>query len=144
MKRSLMLALAGLVLVAPCALAGPGEVSASAGPGEVTAVSVLPGPGRVHVVIDVSGSVSVQDFTLDNPDRLVIDVLGARLNAPGVVYDGMNRGGIVNIRYAQFRPDVVRIVLELESLKNYELEYADGSELRGVVVHRSGGADCGE
>ena len=125
MKRSLMLALAGLVLVAPCALAGPGEVSATAGPGEVTAVSVLPGPGRVHVVIDVSGSVSVQDFTLDNPDRLVIDVLGAQLSAPGVIYDGLNRGGIVNIRYAQFRPDVVRIVLELESLKNYELEYAD-------------------
>ncbi|NIM52569.1 MAG: AMIN domain-containing protein [Gemmatimonadales bacterium] len=116
MKRSLMLALAGLVLVAPRALAGPGEV---------TAVSVLPGPGRAHVVIDVRGSVSVQDFTLQNPARLVIDVLGAKLSAPGVVYDGQNRGGIVNIRYAQFRPDVVRIVLELESLRGYELEYAD-------------------
>ena len=116
MKRSLMLALAGLVLLAPSALAGPGEV---------TAVSVLPGPGRVHVIIDIRGSVSVQDFTLQNPARLVIDVLGARLNAQGVMYDGQNRGGIQNIRYAQFRPDVVRIVLELESLKDYELEYAD-------------------
>jgi hypothetical protein len=83
---------------------------------------VLPGPGRVHVIIDIRGSVSVQDFTLQNPSRLVIDVLGARLNAPGMMYDGQNRGGIQNIRYAQFRPDVVRIVLELESLKDYELE----------------------
>lgn len=97
----------------------------SAGPGEVTAVSVLPGTGSALVVVDVRGAVSVQDFTLDNPARLVIDVVGATLRAPGVVYDGVNRGGILNIRYAQFRPDVVRIVLELESVKDYHLEYAD-------------------
>jgi hypothetical protein len=102
MRRSLILALAGLVLVAPRA--------GGAGPGEVNAVSVLPGAGRAHVVIDVRGSVSVQDFTLQNPARLVIDVLGAKLNAQELVYDGQNRGGILNIRYAQFRPDVVRIV----------------------------------
>jgi type IV pilus assembly protein PilQ len=97
----------------------------SAGPGEVTAVSVLPGTGSALVVVDVSGAVSVQDFTLANPARLVVDVVGATLRAPGVVYDGVNRGGILNIRYAQFRPDVVRIVLELESVKDYHLEYAD-------------------
>jgi type IV pilus assembly protein PilQ len=128
MKRSLVLALAGLVLVAPRALAGPGEV---------TAVSVLPGPGRAHVIIDVSGSVSVQDFTLANPDRLVIDVLGARLSGPGILYDGRNRGGIMNIRYAQFRPDVVRIVIELESLRDYELEYADDAIRISLGADRS-------
>jgi type IV pilus assembly protein PilQ len=116
MKRSILLALVGLVLMAPRALAGPGEVKA---------VSVLPGAGRALVVIDVTGSVSVQDFTLENPARLVIDVMGATLSAPDVAYDGRNRGGILNIRSAQFRSDVVRIVLELESLKDYELEYAN-------------------
>ena len=44
MKRSILLALVGLVLMAPRALAGPGEVKA---------VSVLPGAGRALVVIDV-------------------------------------------------------------------------------------------
>ncbi len=116
MKRSMMLALVGLVLMAPPVLAGPGEVKA---------VSVLPGAGKALVVIDVTGSVSVQDFTLDNPARLVIDVVGATLKTSGVLYDGRNRGGIVNIRSGQFRPDVVRIVLELESLRGYELEYAE-------------------
>jgi type IV pilus assembly protein PilQ len=112
----MMLALVGLVLMAPPLFAGPGEVKA---------VSVLPGAGRAVVVIDVAGSVSVQDFTLDHPARLVIDVVGATLQASGILYDGRNRGGIVNIRSGQFRPDVVRIVLELESLQGYELEYAD-------------------
>ncbi len=95
------------------------------GPGDVTAISVLPSPGSVVVIVDVEGAVNVRDFTLDNPARLVLDVEGARLMVPGVVYDGANRGGIVHVRYSQFRPDVVRIVLELESLRNYQLEYID-------------------
>jgi type IV pilus assembly protein PilQ len=118
MKRSIVLALVGLALLAPRAIADPGEVKA---------VSVLPGAGRAVVVIDVTGSVSVQDFTLDNPARLVIDVLGATLGGDGLLYDGENRGGILNIRSAQYQADVVRIVLELESLRDYELEYADGT-----------------
>lgn len=115
MKRSIILAAAGLILVAPRALAGPGEV---------TAVSVLPGAGRANVVIDVRGSVEVQDFTLTSPPRLVVDLVGARLTVPGTLYDGRVRGNIRNVRYTQFRPDVVRIVLELESLQDYQLEYA--------------------
>jgi type IV pilus assembly protein PilQ len=122
MKRSWFLAAVAIMMVARPLPAGPGEVTA---PGEVNAVSVLPGTGSALVVVDVSGAVSVQDFTLDNPARLVVDVVGATLRAPGVVYDGVNRGGILNIRYAQFRPDVVRIVLELDSVKDYQLEYAD-------------------
>jgi len=128
MKRSIVLALVGLVLMAPRALAGPGEVKA---------VSVLPGAGRALVVIDVTGSVNVQDFTLVNPARLVIDVTGATLNVPEIAYDGNNRGGILNIRSSQFRSDVVRIVLELESLKDYELEYADGAIRISLGADRS-------
>jgi type IV pilus assembly protein PilQ len=119
MKQSLILATVGLILAAPLASAGYGDVAA---PGEVTAVSILPGAGRTHVVIDISGSVDVQDFALDNPPRLVVDVEGARLNAAGSLYDGQNRGGILNVRYAQYTPDVVRVVIELESLRGYQLE----------------------
>jgi type IV pilus assembly protein PilQ len=119
MMSSLLLAALGLSLAA--------TPPASAGPGEVTAVSVLPTPGRAQVVIDVVGSVSVQDFTLRNPDRLVIDLTGASLRAPYMQYDGQNRGGILNVRYAQFRPDVVRIVLDLERLTDYQVDNANGS-----------------
>ena len=114
-------ALAALLVVAaaPRALAGPGR------DGEVKAVSVLPAPGQVEVVIDVLGAVEVQDFTLSNPARLVIDLLGARLSAPAALYDGENRGGIRNIRYAQFRPDVVRVVIDLDALGDYQIERSD-------------------
>ena len=119
MKRYLMLAVAGLILVAA-------RAPAQGGPGEVTAVSVLPGAGSVSVIIDVRGDVSVKDFTLSTPARLVIDVMGATLRAPGSLpYDGTNRGGIVNLRYSQFKSNVVRIVLDLDQLKDYRLERAD-------------------
>jgi type IV pilus assembly protein PilQ len=117
MMRSLVFA-AGFMLAA---------TPVSAGPGEVTAVSVLPAPGRAEVVIDVAGSVGYQDFTLANPARLVIDVTGATLPRTTAAYDGVNRGGIVNVRYAQYQADVVRIVVDLESLRDYSIDQRDGS-----------------
>ena len=129
MMLSLLLA-AGLVPAAPV-------IRPALGPGEVTAVSVMPGPGRAQVVIDVAGTVSVQDFTLRGPDRLVIDLVGASLAAPYVGYDGQNRGGIVNLRYAQFRPDVVRVVLELERLTDYQVDQADGVVTVSLGTDRS-------
>ncbi len=115
----LLLAAALLGPVSP-ALAEDGPAS-----GEVTGVSVLPAPGKADVVINVHGAVQVRDFMLHAPDRLVVDVVGARLSATSALYDGVNRGGVVNLRYSQFRPDVVRIVLDLEGVKDYKLARSD-------------------
>jgi N-acetylmuramoyl-L-alanine amidase len=76
-------------------------------------VSGLPATGKVEVVIDLQGAAQVRDFTLTNPSRLVIDLIGTRLTAPAAMYDGLNRGGVKNIRYGQFKPDVVRVVIDL-------------------------------
>ncbi|HEX9486116.1 MAG TPA: AMIN domain-containing protein, partial [Gemmatimonadales bacterium] len=104
----------------------PGMRAAGPRDGEVKAVSVVPAAGSVEVVIDLRGAVDIQDFTLANPARLVVDLQGARLVAPAVLYDGANRGGIKNIRYAQFRPGVVRVVIDLDALKDYQVERRDG------------------
>lgn len=89
--------------------------------GEVTAIAVQPTPGRAEVVISVAGAVDVRDFTLERPSRIVIDVLGARLGSTGDIYDQATRGGIADIRYAQFRDDVVRVVVELDQARPYEV-----------------------
>ncbi|PYP51017.1 MAG: hypothetical protein DMD45_09195 [Gemmatimonadetes bacterium] len=106
--------------------ASPGMTGAELRDGEVKAVSVLPAARSVEVVIDLQGAVEVQDFTLAGPARLVIDLQGARLVAPAVLYDGQNRGGIKNLRYAQFRPGVVRVVIDLDVLKDYQIERRAG------------------
>jgi type IV pilus assembly protein PilQ len=87
---------------------------------------VRPAAGHVEVVIDLQGAIEVQDFTLNGPARLVLDLVGARLAAPATLYDGQNRGGIRNVRYAQFKPDVVRVVIDLDVLKDYQVERGAG------------------
>ena len=121
MKCIAAMAALGLIAAVPRALPG----SADGRDGGVRAVSVVPAPGKVAVVIDLQGAVDVQDFTLSSPPRLVVDLTGARLLGRAIVYDGRNRGGIANIRYAQFRPDVVRIVIDLDVLKDYQIKRGD-------------------
>ena len=119
-----MTRLSGLMLATFAIFGGTSAVRAD-GPasGEVTGVSVQPSPGRADVIINVRGAVEVRDFMLQGPNRLVLDVMGARLkgNSTGL-YDGVNRGGVMNIRTAQFKPDVVRIVMELDGAQDYHLE----------------------
>ena len=87
----LVAALFAVPPVAPRALAG---TAVGARDGEVRGVSVLPATNRVEIVIDIQGAAQVQDFTLANPARLVIDLIGTRLTAPAALYDGQNRGGV--------------------------------------------------
>jgi type IV pilus assembly protein PilQ len=92
---------------------------------QVTAVSVVPTPGHAEIVIALQGAAEVRDFVLREPDRLVIDVVGATLRRDGAAYDGIQRGGIKDIRYSQFRPDVVRIAIYLDGAHDYRLERGD-------------------
>jgi type IV pilus assembly protein PilQ len=108
-----LFALAALLAAAPARPAAPTA--------EITAVRLHPASGRAELVIDLRGTVEVSDFVLANPARLVVDLVGARLTAPVIQYDGVNRGGVRNVRYAQFRPDVVRVVVELDSARDYEV-----------------------
>jgi type IV pilus assembly protein PilQ len=116
-------------MLATAAFCGVTSAARADGPasGEVTGVSVQAAPGRADVVINVRGAVEVRDFMLVSPDRLVLDVLGARLKGnPASLYDGVRRGGVLNVRYSQFERDVVRIVLELDQAKDYHLERGSG------------------
>ena len=101
---------------------------------DVTGVSITSSANRAELVIDVRGVVEVSDFVLSNPSRLVVDLVGARLVAPVMMYDGVNRAGIRNVRYAQFRPDVVRIVMELDSPRDYDVRQEDAAVRVGFVT----------
>jgi len=91
----------------------------------VRTVSVVPTSGRAQVVIGVDASVEVDDFLLESPYRIVIDLKGASLDmAPR--YDKHQRGGVTNIRAAQFKPNVVRVVIEMDAAHPYEVSRADG------------------
>ncbi len=112
-------------------LAGWTLAGHAADPVGVTSLSVVPGTGRAEVVIGVTSEISVSDFILPSPHRLVIDLNGAVLDMSGS-YDRVARGGITNIRYSQFKSDVVRVVIELDGEHPYEVKRS-ASEVRVSV-----------
>jgi type IV pilus assembly protein PilQ len=89
------------------------------GGGEVTSLSVVPAAGRAEVVVAVDGSVDVDDFSLASPPRIVLDLRGAKLAAAGRLYDRIARGGITNVRVAQYRDNIVRLVIDLDGQHSY-------------------------
>jgi len=99
----------------------------------VHSLSVVPSSGKTEVVIGVNAAVDVQDFTLDAPARVVVDLKGATLDMSRSTYDKVARGGITNIRYSQFRPNVVRVVIEMDAKHPYEVKRNDG-EVRIAVT----------
>jgi type IV pilus assembly protein PilQ len=99
----------------------------------VHSLSVVPSSGKTEVVIGVNAAVDVQDFTLDAPARVVVDLKGATLNMSRSTYDKVARGGITNIRYSQFRPNVVRVVIEMDAKHPYDVKRTDG-EVRIAVT----------
>ena len=119
--RWMLVAFAVLGIATPMRAEGPGT-------GEVTAVSLAPAAGKTEVVVAVRGAVDVRDFLLSSPDRLVLDVVGATLSGTtATLYDGVKRGGVLNLRYSQFRPDVVRVVIDLEGPQAYKVDRSAGA-----------------
>ncbi len=95
-------------------------------PANVRSLSVMPAAGSAEVVIGVDAAVDVQDFTLDSPARVVVDLKGAVLDLPRGGYDRVARGGITNVRFSQFRSNIVRVVIEMDAMHPYEMRRTNG------------------
>ncbi|HEU4630424.1 MAG TPA: AMIN domain-containing protein [Gemmatimonadaceae bacterium] len=113
------------------------EAAVTPAGGAVRGISVVPAGGRAEVVVAVDGPVTVRDFTVENPFRVVLDIEGARLGVPPDVYDEVARGSIRNVRASQFDASTVRIVLDLDGPREYSVLHADGA----IRVAVAGAAD---
>lgn len=99
-------------------------ISASGGP--VTQVSILPTDDRTEVVIAVDGTVDFRDFTMDGPNRLIVDLYDTRHALGREDFVGIDRGGIRSVRTSQYSDDVVRVVLELDGEIGYQVVAGNG------------------
>ncbi len=94
--------------------------------GEVRAMSLVAAAGRADFLVQVQGAVSVKDFTLADPARVVVDLTGAVLPADFKgSYDGVNRAGVVGMRVRQFNETTVRVVLVLDRQKPYTVSQTE-------------------
>ena len=105
--------------------------------GPVTGLTIQPDAGRTQVLIAVDGDVTVRPFTMEGPNRLIVDLFGAKNELPEQGFEGINRGGIRSIQSNQFSDEVVRVVLELDAIVQYEVGMVDGA-VRVSLENRSG------
>ena len=92
----------------------------------VTDVSVVPSDGRTEIVVEVDGTVDYRDFTMEGPDRLVLDLEGARKGLPADHFEDLNLGGVEAITARQHGDETVRLTFELEGPQGYSVVTEDG------------------
>ncbi len=114
--RRLALA-AGTLIACSVAAAVPAHAQAT-----LQGVRIDVDPTGTVVALALDGAATRSAFTLANPSRLVVDLAGARLSGTaGQRYDGTPRGPVTNVRLSQWRPDVVRVVLDLAQPVTYDV-----------------------
>jgi type IV pilus assembly protein PilQ len=89
--------------------------------GLLLGVEVIPSGDRTEVVLGLDGEVETRDFTMEGPDRIVVDLLGARSDLSDEAFHELDRGGIRMIRASQVGDDVVRVTLEMEGPVGYAI-----------------------
>jgi N-acetylmuramoyl-L-alanine amidase len=89
---------------------------------EVTAIRNWVGPNYSRIVIGVEGEVKFETQRLANPDRIVLDLPSTRLSPAlaGKTFP-VEDGYLRQIRVAQFKPGVTRVVLDVAKLEDYSI-----------------------
>jgi N-acetylmuramoyl-L-alanine amidase len=74
---------------------------------------------HTRIVVDVDGPVKYTSNRLADPDRLYFDIRDCVLSEKAMPPLSLNDGIIKNVRIAQFSKGTVRVVLDIQELKNY-------------------------
>ena len=110
----LAIMLSGVIALAPTAQS---DVT------KVNAIHVEVSATSTKYVIEQTGSADFQDFLLNNPSRLVVDLVGARHALEKTRYDGDGKL-VKGVRTSQFRSDpdeVTRVVFDLAEGTRYKV-----------------------
>jgi type IV pilus assembly protein PilQ len=91
----------------------------------VTGLSVQPAADRTEIVIGLDGKAAASHFALENPHRIVLDLMG--LQPTTASQYRVERGGVQRLRVAQFDQNIVRIVVDLASAVDYQVTESDGA-----------------
>lgn len=91
-------------------------------PATLESVQVLKGQGGISVEIVASGPVKPLVTTVENPDRLVVD-LPYTLSDPLTRRIAVNSDGVKAVRYAlnDSNPPVTRVVVDMAQARDYEI-----------------------
>ena len=133
------LIVAGMVLGgSPAMVRGQESAGASTTAAVISSVAITQDVQRAAIRVEGAGHLDVHAVRMQNPERLVLDFAGARMNVQKSSIPGVS-APVRAVRMAQFRPDVARVVIDLTSSAPYQIAH-DGTAI--VVYLESQPADA--
>lgn len=86
----------------------------------VTVVRDWVGPHYTRIVIGLTGEAKFETMRVSNPDRIVLDLPNTHLSRAlaGMKFP-VETGFLRRVRVGQYKPDVTRVVLDVEKVENY-------------------------
>ncbi len=109
---------------------------ANAEPVRVTGIRYWSAPDYTRIAIDLEQDVKFDSQRIDSPDRIYFDLKGTKLASTlaGKNFD-VNDGFLKQIRVGQFQADCTRVVLEVDSLSDYETLLLSNPSRLVIDVH---------
>jgi type II secretory pathway component GspD/PulD (secretin) len=123
-SRRTLIACSILALLVPA-------ISAGAVENEINGVNVVPLDGKVRIEIGTAGNVTFDAFTMNEPDRLVINCIGAKYNVPWQVKE-VRSPLASKVRTSQFQLDpalISRVVVDLSTAVDYRMWAENGMQV---------------
>jgi N-acetylmuramoyl-L-alanine amidase len=98
-------------------------VKASERPTELGQVRVVNAEGSTRVIVELSGQAKYQAARIARPERIYFDIENAKLRGRSAAQsiEVPSDSFLKSLRIAQNRPDVVRVVLEPNNVKDYSV-----------------------
>src|SRR5215472_6965551 len=96
----------------------------------ISSVAITQEPQRAAIRVEGAGHLDVHAARMQNPERLVLDFSGARLDVQKTAIPGV-AAPVRGVRMGQFRPDIARVVVDLTQETPYQIAHEGGS----VVVY---------
>jgi type IV pilus assembly protein PilQ len=114
----------------PAIVRGQESAGASTAAAVISSVAITQDLQRAAIRVEGAGRLDAHAVRLQNPERLVLDFAGARLSVQNTSIPGVS-APVRGVRMGQFRPDVVRVVIDLTSSAPYQIAH----EGEAVVVY---------
>src|SRR5438309_3578214 len=93
----------------------------------ISSVAITQGAQRSSVRVEGEGRLDARAARMANPDRLVLDFAGTRLAVQRTMIPGV-AAPVRGVRLGQFRPDTVRVVIDLSETTPYQIS-RDGNAI---------------
>src|SRR5271165_1426668 len=86
----------------------------------ISSVAITQEPQRAAIRVEGAGRLDVHAARMQNPERLVLDFSGARLEVQRTAIPGVS-APVRGVRMGQFRPDIARVVVDLTQETPYQI-----------------------